>query len=119
MSEDLLMELRSCGGQPPRIYGLAKVHKTGTPVRPVLSMPGSPYHKVAKQVADWLAVITEAQIKCSSKLVVDKLKTVQLEEEEVMISFDVSSLYTNVPVKEAIVQAADRLYAGDLQQPPC
>ena len=35
-----------------------------------------------------------------------------------MISFDVSSLYTNVPVKEAIDKAAERLYAGDLQQPP-
>ena len=95
-----------------------KVHKAGTPVRPVLSMPGSPYHKVEKQAADWRAVIPEAPIKCSSKLIVDKLKTVQLEEDEVMISFNVSFLYTNVSVKEATVQAADRLYAGDLQQPP-
>ena len=118
MSEELVYKLRSCGGVAPLIYGLAKVHKTGTPVRPVLSMPGSPYYKVAKQVADWLAMIPEAQINCSSKSIVDQLQSLQLDEEEVMISFDVSSLYTNVPVKEAIAQAAERLYEGDLQQPP-
>ena len=76
-------------------------------------MPGSPYYKVAKQVADWLAMIPEAQINCSSKSIVDQLQSLQLDEEEVMISFDVSSLYTNVPVKEAIAQAAERLYEGD------
>ena len=33
--------LRSTGAQPARLYGLAKVHKKETPLRPVLSIPGS------------------------------------------------------------------------------
>ena len=41
--------LRPIGSQPPRLYGLAKVHKTNTPMRPVLSMPGSAYNEIAKQ----------------------------------------------------------------------
>ena len=36
--------LRSTGAQPARLYGLAKVHKKETPLRPVLSVPGSCYH---------------------------------------------------------------------------
>ena len=40
-----------------------------------------------------------------------------LESDEAIISFDVMSLYTNVPVKEAIQEAADRLYSGDVQAP--
>ena len=36
----------------------------------------------------------------------------------VMVSFDVSSLYPNVPVDEAINDAADLLYSGNLNRPP-
>ena len=32
--------------------------------------------------------------------------------------FDVTSLYTNVPVREAIEKCADRLYSGDFATPP-
>ena len=52
---DLLERLRPRGSQPARLYGLAKVHKADIPMRPVLSMPGSAYHKVAEYVAEQLA----------------------------------------------------------------
>ena len=35
-----------------------------------------------------------------------------------MISFDVKSLYTKVLVYEAIQDAANLLYAGELEKPP-
>ena len=50
--------------------------------------------------------------------VADTIKKVRLEDDEVMVSFDVSSLYTNVPVDEAIREAADLLYSGKLTGPP-
>ena len=118
LDAELCQQLKPCGSQPPRLYGLAKVHKASIPVRPVLSMPGSAYYKVAKQVADWMSVIPEAQINSSSKKIADQIKTLELNDEEQMVSFDVSALYTNVPVNEAIKLAADRLYAGDLPTPP-
>ena len=40
-----------------------------------------------------------------------------LESDEVIILFDVTSLYTNVPIKEAIQEAAGRLYSGEVQTP--
>ena len=45
------------------------------------------------------------------------MKRTTLESDEVIISFDVTSLYANVPVKEAMQEAADRLYSGDVQGP--
>ena len=93
-----------------RLYGLAKVHKKNTPLRPVLSMPGSAYHKVAIKVAEWLSIVPECKINSSTKSVCDKLKTIQLAEDEIIISFDVSSLYTNAPVMEAITHCADLVY---------
>ena len=40
ISEELHNHMKSSGGQPERLYGLAKVHKTVIPLRSVLSMPG-------------------------------------------------------------------------------
>ena len=44
------MRLNPGGSQPARLYGLAKLHNKNTPLRPLLSMPGSAYHKIAAQV---------------------------------------------------------------------
>ena len=40
-----------------------------------------------------------------------------LDADEFLISIDVTSLYKNVPVKEAIQEAAERLYSGDVKAP--
>ena len=86
----------------------AKVHKSDMPMRPVLSMPGSVYYNVAKQVAKWLSVIPECQINCSTKSICDSLGSVKLEENEELVSFDVVSLYTNqtwaiIPLNSGII----------------
>ena len=60
IDDELYDRLKPKGSQPPRLYGLAKVHKTIIPLRPVVSMPGSPYHKVSQKVAEWLSVVPEA-----------------------------------------------------------
>ena len=51
LNGNLSNEMKSKGGQLPKLYGLAKVHKESVPVRPVLSMPDSPYYKLAEKVA--------------------------------------------------------------------
>ena len=74
-------------------------------------MPGSAYYNTAKQIATWLSLVPECQINCSTKSIVDSLSTVKLEKDEILVSFDVVSLYTNVPVMESIQTCADLLYA--------
>ena len=109
--------MKPMGSQPARLYGLAKVHKNDTPIRPVLSMPGSAYFGVASQVAFWLSLIPECQINSSTKSVCDSLHELQLDKNEELVSFDVSSLYTNVPVREAIQTCADLIYNPDKNYP--
>ncbi|XP_057300985.1 uncharacterized protein LOC130635620 [Hydractinia symbiolongicarpus] len=82
ISEQLYDKLKPIGSQPPRIYGLAKVHKNNTPMRPVLSMPGSPYYKLANQVAKWLSVVDECNINSSTKQISDLITHLQLAENE-------------------------------------
>ena len=118
IGETLYNKMKPMGSQPARLYGLAKVHKNNTPVRPVLSMPGSAYYGVAKQVAFWLSHIPESKTNCSTKTICDSLKDIKLADNETVVSFDVSSLYTNVPVLEAIELSADMMYNKKNATPP-
>ena len=118
IDEELFLNLKPIGSQPPRLYGLAKVHKNSTPVRPVLSMPGSAYHLIANQVAEWLSTVPECQINSSTKEISEKVSSIQLAENEELVSFDVTSLYTNVPVMESIEICADLLFRDSSKAPP-
>ena len=54
----------------------------------------------------------------SRKQVADSLNEVKLDNDEVIVSFDVSYLYTNVPVQEVIDLCVDLLYSGEHELPP-
>ena len=117
ISSDLCSKCRSTGAQPARLYGLAKVHKQKTSLRPVLSLPGSCYENLTNQLSKWCDKIEEAKIETSTINIKRDLMEVILEEDEVIVSLDVKSLYTNVPVLESIELAADILYNSE-ELPP-
>ena len=66
ISESLYTGMRSTGGQPARLYGLAKVNKVNTPLRPVLSLPGSSYYNLNKVLAKFFEKIEGANIETNS-----------------------------------------------------
>ena len=110
ISEALNTRLRSTGAQPARLYGLAKVHKQGTPLRPVLSLPGSSYDNLHKTLAKCYDEIEGANIETNTQMAREILEKSELDSDESMISPGVKSLYTNVPLKEAVEIALRRLY---------
>ena len=93
--------MRSTGGLPARLYGLVKVHKVNTPLRPVLSLPGNSYYNLNKVLAKIFEKIEGANIETNSLDAREVLESTNLEPNENLISPDVKSLYTNVPLKEA------------------
>ena len=81
-------------------------------------MPGSAYHQIALLTTEWLSAVPECGINSSTKDISDMLKTVKLDIDEEIVSFDVTSLYTNVPLLEAINDCVDMLYSGKYELPP-
>ena len=63
-------------------------------------------------------MVPESKCQSSTKKVADQLRDLELEEGECLASFDMVSLYTNVPVEEAIQLAAERLFSGEFETPP-
>ena len=96
------MKVSSCN--PPRIYGLPKIHKNGRPLRPVVSTIGSATYNIAKFLANIIGKIvgkTEYHVVNSFEFA-EQIAGTKIPEEVVLFSLDVISLYTNVPVDYAL-----------------
>ena len=114
IGDKIYQRLRSTGSQPASLYGLAKVHKKDTPLRPVISIPGRSYAKLNRFLTPCLQKLPRANIETNTQDARKALKSLTLENGEQIVSLDVKSLYTNVPVEEAIEIALRKLYSNNL-----
>ncbi|BHF83967.1 hypothetical protein SprV_0902711600 [Sparganum proliferum] len=87
-----------------RFYGLPKVHKPGTPLRPIVSLRGTPKFGLAKWLFQRLKFLTQGSETSvhSAERFIEKLQGIQLTDDEVMVSFDVISLFTSIPQHLAV-----------------
>ena len=93
-------EVRPTGSQRPRMYGLPKIQKVSTTLKPILSIVGSSHHKLAKWLASILEpVLEQFSTNCikNSFTFAQTMQGLKLEGKDVYLrSFDISSLFTNV-----------------------
>ncbi len=88
----------------PRMYGQPKVHKANYPLREIVDSTGSVAKEVDKHVSRILKQYvgkTEHYVKNSSHFV-SMIKDLRVEEDEILVSYDVTALYPSVPQDEAI-----------------
>ena len=108
--------IRPVGSIRPRMYGLPKVHKDSVPLRPILSMSGSPQFRISRWLCDMLKPVLEFYCtRCvrDSFTFSEKVKIAKLSRAGHMCSFDVVSLFTNVPLQEVIDICAKAIYHDD------
>nr|XP_022909662.1 uncharacterized protein LOC111420848 [Onthophagus taurus] len=89
---------------PPRIYGLPKIHKPDVPLRPIVSAINSPTYQLAKHFSKILSPFTgrtESYIRDSPHFV-ESIRSMKLDPQDMLVNFDVESLFTRVPVKDAV-----------------
>ena len=90
--------------KPPKLYGLPKIHKKDVPFRPIVSQIDTPTYKLAQHVAKVLSPLrghTTSYVRDSYHFV-SGLKDLKLANNETMVSFDVQSLFTSIPMKDCI-----------------
>ena len=119
VTKDIYETIFPNGCHPGALYGLAKVHKPNCPLRPVVSMIGTPQYNLGKYLDSIIKpVIPSQHMLSSTNEFIDKLKECVLPKNNLFVSFDVVSLFTNVPLNEVIDICCDLVYDNDSPTKP-
>ena len=115
ISDEVYRKLYPNGSHIGVLYGLPKVHKANNPMRPICSMVGTSTYELGKFVAK---LIAPAAVNKHGTDLKDTFQFVsQLSSQNLsgctLASYDVQSLFTNVPLAETIDVCMNRLYRGE------
>ena len=98
------------------MYGIPKVHTEEVPLRPILSMVNSPQHEIAKWLSELFRPVVDKYSKHTLK---DLFEFCRLLEDVVkdkdtdkmfLCSYDITSLFTCVPLERAMDICLRSLY---------
>ena len=107
------------GSQPVRLYGLPKLHKvkdphsTLPPLRPIVSSIGTYNYNLAKYLCSLLKPHISSEF-CATDTF-SFVKEIQDADfsDMFMVSYDVTSLFTNIPVSETIDLAVNAILGSN------
>ena len=114
ISDEVFKQIMPRGSKAGILYGLPKIHKNGAPIRPIISAVGTYNYKLAKFLD---SIIKPLQSTNSFMLkdtfdFVNRVSKIDLAKDDYMVSFDVESLFTNIPVNETIDIILKRAFPG-------
>ena len=82
------------------MYGLPKIHKTGTPIRPIISAVKTYNYDLAKYLDQILKpLIDQEYMLKETNDFVNRIASIDVNSDRYLVSFDVESLFTNVPTR--------------------
>ena len=101
----LYRHLRPSSSKCPRFFGLPEIHKPDRPLRPIVSSRGSPTYNLAKHLTKLLHPLVGKMPHHvpNSAGFINTIKGTTLQPSDMLVSFDVKSLFTNVSTDEAIL----------------
>ena len=84
------------------------IHDPDVQLRPLFSCIGSPTYHLSTSNPSYPPGHTSSHVK-NSRHFTEMMRNVHMESDEILVSFDVSSLFTNVPTDEAVSVVRERL----------
>ena len=104
INEENYKKMYPTGAGIPKFYGLPKVHKAGVPLRPMVSSRGSVTYNIPKELARILKLLAGRSTFSVQNTMdfVEQVKSINLQPQECIVSYDVKALFTSVPTKPAI-----------------
>ena len=90
--------------KPARFYGRVKLHKESAPLRPVVATCETSTYALARRLSGLLRPLvgSSGRILRNTNDLVDTMKDISLDANEMLVSYDVKSLFTSIPVEESI-----------------
>ena len=99
------------GSRLAHLYGLPKTHKKELEMRPILSATNTYNYKLAKWLDEKLKPLSTNKYTIPDPLLFsEELRKKEIQDGEILVSYDVSSLFTNVPVDETIEILVDKAF---------
>ena len=117
-TKKLYKKLYPSSSRPGLYFGLAKVHKLKDsrnvdelPLRPVISNIGTATYELSKYLAELLKPLTKSQYSVeSTKDFIERIKNKKIQHDYDLVSFDVVSLFTSVPLDYTIELILNKIY---------
>ncbi|XP_068699268.1 uncharacterized protein [Montipora foliosa] len=111
LSEAVYNKMRPRNKQPPRIYGLPKIHKADVSLRPIVSCVNTLAYGLSAYLANIVSHLTgnSGFTVTNSAHFVSNISSEIILDNEIMVSFDVESLFTNIPIDAAVQTALKKL----------
>ena len=100
LPSDLKKKVQNQNSSTPQLYGLPKIHKASVPLRPIVSSINSPTYNLSRYLAGVLSPLwgKTSHFVRNSHDFVEKIRGMDVNTEDKLISFDVKSLFTKVPI---------------------
>jgi len=109
LSSELYSQLYPTSEKIPKLYCLLKIHKRDVPFRPIVDYTGSIGYNTSRYLADILGPLVGQTSVKNSQHIASELISLELEEDDILVSHDAVSLFTNTPVKESLDIISTRL----------
>ena len=114
-------DMKADHNQPARLYGTAKTHNFETlfditvvylKFRPIIDQTGTFMYNAAKVMSDYLRSLckNEYSINDTQKFPIMLSSIPLLQDDKEDVSYDVESLFTNIPIQETINSIIEQIY---------
>ena len=114
LPDSVATSLRPRGTRLAHLYGLPKTHKSTLCMRPILSATNTYNYQLAKWLEDKLKPLSTNEYTVSDAFrCAEEIRSLSVKEEDLLVSYDVSALFTNVPLKETINIIVDKAFTDD------
>ena len=107
LPSNIYLKIYPTGSAPGEFYGTAKIHKLSPndtinelPLKPIVSNIGTATYHLSKYLAELSSPLSESEYTIkNTKHFVEIINKEHIPNDHLLVSFDVKSLFTNVPNK--------------------
>lgn len=109
--KDIAQSVSPSGSRLAHLYGLPKTYKEKLTVRPILSSTSTYNYALAKWLDDKLKPLSLNQHTVTDIFdFINEVRELKINKGHILVSYDVSSLFTNVPLDETIAILTEKAF---------